>query len=444
MVSPADYLDQKVESGRFRVDRLIGDGHFAWVYHALGHAFTDNEGQEVAVKVLRHPEPVSAIRFAREIEVLKALPPNPNVIKYVEHGHMADGSPCLILEYVDGITLREGMDRRRALSPITIASFMIELCQAFVGLHQLGVAHRDVKPENILIDRNGQIKLIDFGLIRDAQGILELLESEDLLEERVFTEDLDRDALVGTPEYMAPEQFSDAAAEKSDAVRTDTWSDVFSLGVILFQLLSPEGEKPFPMGKSLSGKVLPREMLRYMRWRLSLEDSDIPELPGIDPGLVAIVNKALRQNPRRRQPHARALLDDLMLYVSTGRGPVEVDLMETVPTTENHDELMAEIARARREAMATGLGDTMKDRASDIDDMEITMDDADNSARTSMIFFAEEVDAVDDRMQQELEEPEEELDAEHGSFIETPTIDEATTVTTSPVMVIGQRGKKSS
>jgi len=313
---------------RYIVEELVGEGSFAWVYRAR-----DREGEQVAVKILYSTQPTAAVRFAREVRVLQALPSNPYVAHYIDHGHSKDGRPVLILEFVDGITLKHGLERRPSLESDKAVSFVAKLCEAFVGLHQLGVAHRDVKPENILMPRTGGIKLIDFGLIRDAQGILRLLEGEDPLETRVFQDELDRGVLAGTPEYMAPEQFSDSAVSDITQARTDTWSDVFSLGVILYELLT--GRKPFVM-REVPREEYPQELLRYLRWRLRLRDRDLPRVPSITSALQSVVHKALRRDPRRRQPDARALMEDLLRYQNTGQGITTVDDSRTQVASISH------------------------------------------------------------------------------------------------------------
>lgn len=316
--------------GRYRLEQLVGIGGFAWVYRA-----STPSGQDVAFKRLHNGDSSAVLRFARETQVLKALPSTPYVASYVDHGQTDDGWPYLALEYVDGISLKVGIERRPLLDPRRAVTFMSVLCGAFAGLHRLGVAHRDVKPDNILLAHQGGIKLIDFGLIRDAQGILKLLEQTDPVESRVFQDELDRRILVGTPEYMAPEQFSDANMDTLEKAHTDTWSDVFSLGVIFYQILT--GRLPFPM-KKVSAQQFPSEFLRYMGWRMNLTDDQYPPCSGIDEELESIVRKTLRHDPRHRQPDARILSHDLTHYLRTGQGVPLDTLTRTINISMRDDD----------------------------------------------------------------------------------------------------------
>ena len=339
-VPPSKRYLGEVVLRRYMIDKLVGEGSFAWVYRARSR-----DGELVAVKVLHSDQPTASVRFIREIRVLQALPTNPFVAGYIDHGHSRDGKPLMVLEYVDGITLKLGLERRPHLSTEKAVAYLAELCQAFVELHQLGVAHRDVKPENILMTRTGEIKLIDFGLIRDAQGLLKLLEKDDPLAGRVFEEELDRGVIAGTPEYMAPEQFSDSALDDTAQTRTNTSSDIFSLGVILFELLT--GRKPFPM-REVPRAEYPRELLRYLRWRIRLRDKDLPPLPGVDAPLQSVVRKALRRDPRRRQPDARALIKDLQRYQLEGRGVAESDDSRTMVASMAHGQVLSIMNAARQ------------------------------------------------------------------------------------------------
>lgn len=312
---------------RFRVQERIGSGAFARVYRAI-----DNEGSELALKVLFSDEPTAGIRFDREIRVLQSLPVSSAFTRYIADGFTADGRRYLALELVQGSTLAECLARAPVLEPKKATAFVVELCRAFAELHRLGLAHRDVKPDNIILSRQGGIKLIDFGLIRDAQGILQLLESEDESEEApLFMYELDLHTLAGTPEYMAPEQFTDADAVDRMAMQTDTWSDVFALGVVFYQLL--EGRVPFPFRKQ-NGEHISQAKLRYERQRQEMTDDGLPLAQNATPELWSILRKALRQDPRRRQSDARSLKNDCLRYLYTGQGVLSEDSFNTMVSND--------------------------------------------------------------------------------------------------------------
>lgn len=312
VIEPSAYLGTLI-ADKYFVEELIGSGGFAWVYRGSAP-----DEPTVAIKVLHNTDTMALARFHREIKVLKSLPKNPHVVEYVDDGHTGERQPFLVLGHLEGRTLMQEMSEWQQLEPRRAVEFLSELCDAFVELHQLGVAHRDVKPENIILTSQGTIRLIDFGLIRDAQGILKLLEQDERLERRIFQDEIDRWLIAGTPEYMAPEQFTDALAVELAAVRTDTWSDVFSLGVILFELIV--GNVPFPVKAKTDRHEVRRAILKYMQWRMELTDDDMPVCRGIDRALDSILRKALRIDPRQRQPNAQALKDDLDRYIETGQG----------------------------------------------------------------------------------------------------------------------------
>ena len=227
-----------VLAGGYKIERFVGSGAFAYVYFAKAPT-----GQGCAVKIQYNLAQDARIRFSREVKVLREIPPNDYLVRYFSDGETPEGYPYLIMEFVDGMTLKEALKRRRVWPVQESCDLILQLCDAFGGLHQLGVVHRDVKPDNIMLTRSHQVKLMDLGLIKDAQGLFKLLESEDIMRGRDFAENLDKGVLAGTPEYMAPEQFSDPSLNDESLAKTDTWTDVYSLGLIFYEMVA--GRKLF-------------------------------------------------------------------------------------------------------------------------------------------------------------------------------------------------------
>ena len=312
------YLNTSLPGG-FQIRRFIGQGAFAWVYEAR---LADNS--PVAVKVQHNLNDDSYKRFIREIKVLRELPENANCVRYAGDGETPDGLPFLAMEFVDGKNLKQILKKRPLWPEREACEIMVQLCDAFAGIHQLGLVHRDVKPENVMLSRDMEVKLMDFGLIKDAQGLLKLFEDEDILEGRDFAENIDRGVLAGTPEYMAPEQFSDPSLDDSTKEQTDTWTDVYSLGLIFYELLTGKKLFPFrPTAKDRAGHA--KALVAYLHERTQFDDREIvrPELASYE--LWTIIERALKQSPKLRQRNATDLGAQIRHYVETGEGIVVED-----------------------------------------------------------------------------------------------------------------------
>lgn len=313
-----------VLKGGYKIERFVGSGAFAYVYYA-----TTPTGEGCAVKIQYNLVADARTRFCREIKVLRELPPNDYLVKYFSDGETEEGFPYLIMEYVDGITLKAALKKRPVWPESECCELIIQLCDAFGGLHQLGVVHRDVKPENIMLTKNNQVKLMDLGLIKDAQGLCKLFESEDIMQGKDFTENLDKGVLAGTPEYMAPEQFSDPSLSDESQAKTDTWTDVYSLGLIFYEMLT--GKKLFVFAPPQNGKQsdYAKALLKFLALRTNQKDEEILPPPGVNFQLWTIIARALHCDPTLRQHNASELADDIRRYMLTGEGVIEQDSDKT-------------------------------------------------------------------------------------------------------------------
>jgi serine/threonine-protein kinase len=224
-------------------------------------------------------DPATYERFQRELKVGKKLlhPAIPRTFSIIEDR----SGPCLVMEYIEGRSLRSILLDHTQLSLEQSLDFAGQLTEVLVYLHNNGVYHRDLKPENILIDLQGKVHIIDFGIA--------LLQAA----MRVTWRNLS-DAL-GTPDYMAPEQIQ--------GKRGDARTDLYALGIILYEMLT--GSVPFQGDNPLS----------VMNQHLT----SIPPLPRqsnptIPPQIEAIIMKSIRKNPKERYQSAEAFSDDIKNY----------------------------------------------------------------------------------------------------------------------------------
>jgi serine/threonine protein kinase len=267
--------------GRFQIRERLGDGGFGQVYLA----FDPRLDRDVALKVLKQTDPGQRVmeRFFREARAAARLD-HPNIVGVHDAGF--DQGRCWVaFHFVSGRPLGWYRDHHR-LDPPTVAKIMRDLADAVDHAHRQGVLHRDIKPANVLIDDHGRPRLIDFGLARRSD-----LDSS-----------LTRDgAVVGTPAYMSPEQALGFSRQ------VDERSDVFSLGVIFFEVLT--GQRPYAAmstgpsesdspGTLASPRAVPTPSARVVNAAIPAE-------------LNRICMRAIAQDPGQRYESARALADDL-------------------------------------------------------------------------------------------------------------------------------------
>jgi serine/threonine protein kinase len=268
--------------GRFQLRERLGDGGFGQVFLA----FDPRLDRDIALKVLKQPNPTERVmeRFFREARAAARLD-HPNIVAVHDAG-FADGRCWVAFHFVSGRPLNWYRDQHR-LDPPTAARIMRDLADAVDHAHRQGVLHRDIKPANVLIDDLGRPRLIDFGLARRSD-----LDSS-------LTHD---GAVVGTPAYMSPEQALGFSR------RVDERSDVFSLGVIFFEILT--GLRPYAAASKCGQSNEARENSAASGLR-EQSPSVRTTNPAVPAALDRICMRAIAQDPRNRYASARSLSDDL-------------------------------------------------------------------------------------------------------------------------------------
>ncbi len=289
----------EVLAGKYEVLELLGVGGIGFVVSAR-HL---DLGEKVALKFLRpdalsNPEAVG--RFAREARASVQIK-SEHVARVFDVGHLPDGSPFIVMEYLEGHDLGALIDERGPL-PIKLAvEYVLQACQALAAAHARGVVHRDVKPENLFLERRAQgldmIKVLDFGISKVALTGSSF-ESRHPLAQTTMA--------MGSPTYMSPEQIR--ASQDIDS-RTDIWS----LGCVLYELLTGKPAFDAPSLTQISAAILEREP-PALRQRC----------PGASTGLEVVVKQCLAKDPRGRFQNVGELAVALSPY-GTPRGQMAVE-----------------------------------------------------------------------------------------------------------------------
>jgi hypothetical protein len=270
----------RVLEGKYRLEQLLGRGGMGAVYQARDMRLD----RMVAVKVVRSEligDPDAQRRFLREAQIVARLQ-HPAIVLVFDYGTLGDGSAYLVMELVRGEDLRKVLSREGRLEPARAARILSSVCGAIEAAHRQGVLHRDLKPENILLPEEGvDAKVLDFGV---AKVIGRERRDATLAAGEAATVLTVDGAVVGTPAYMAPEQLRGQTP--------DARADVFSLGVIAYEMLT--GTLPFGRG-SLAEVVLAQTR--------GLAPAEVDSL---SPALARAVRAALDPDPDRRPPSPQA------------------------------------------------------------------------------------------------------------------------------------------
>ncbi len=273
--------------GPWRIEKMIGRGGMGEVY--LAHRADGAFEQRVALKLLRRESGGEMPRFHAERQILARLE-HRGIARILDGGVAADGRPYTVVEYVEGRSLSEHCSERHASLRERLTLFM-EVCDAVAFAHRNLVIHRDLKPDNVLVDGKGSVKLLDFGIAK-------------LLDAAGTTHDGSNTVAPFTPDYAAPEQLS------GEPVTTAT--DIYALGVVLFELLT--GERPLPTRGLPSGRALKLVLNRAAppASRVAKANADAPLSPRLVAGdLDAIAAKCLRKEPTHRYETVDALKGDI-------------------------------------------------------------------------------------------------------------------------------------
>jgi len=271
-------LSGELIDGRYQLTRQVANGGMASVYEAIDTRLD----RKVAVKIM-HPhlaqDEAFVNRFIREAKAAAALS-HPNIVAVQDQGWNQNGVPAvfLVMELIEGHTLREYLNERGRFEIKDAINYLTPILSALAAAHDLGIVHRDMKPENILISKEGRVKIADFGLARG-----ELIGSTMTAESSV---------VLGSVSYLSPEQVQRGVA--------DSRSDVYAIGIVAFEMLT--GEKPFIGDSPIQ--------IAYMH-----VNQEIPSLRSkrkeIPEALDALISQATDRDPDKRPRTAGEFLKAL-------------------------------------------------------------------------------------------------------------------------------------
>lgn len=294
-----------VLSGRYRLEAKLGSGGMSTVYLARDEVLD----RPVAVKLM-HREMTEQTdqleRFNQEARAVAKLS-NPNVVAVIDAGEDG-GRPYIVLEYVQGETLKQRIARVGALDATEALAYGLEIAQALGVAHESEMVHRDVKPQNVLIDATGRAKLTDFGISRQ-------------LDEEGMTAP---GRVLGTTDYVAPEQ--------AMGKEVDPRSDIYSLGIVLFEMFT--GDVPFTAENQIG------VAMKHV-------NDELPDIQAIRPDISAVsasvIDRATAKNPEDRYQTIGEMAEDL-------QAALEVEAVRGGGTSDQATSVLDAVPGARRQA----------------------------------------------------------------------------------------------
>ena len=257
-----EFTPGTVFANRYTIKKLLGKGGDSTVYHAIDTA--NGQNVDVALKIIKVKEDAQALssQFERETSGLKKLD-HPNIVKLLEHGSF-EGVFFLTTEFIKGRSLGN-IIKESALIEESAIDLALEVAEALKYINQFGIVHRDIKPDNILISSEGEVKLVDFGLSREEHQQTVSIKGE----------------MSGTPQYLAPEYI--------DGKKLNIRTDIYSLGITLFYMVS--GVLPFQAGTAMA--LLSKQLNEAPPILTDVTDHVSPEF-------ATLINRMLIKDPDER------------------------------------------------------------------------------------------------------------------------------------------------
>ena len=296
------YIGQMLDD-RYEILETIGEGGMAIVFRALDHRLN----RYVAVKIMREEmakDEEFRRRFCAESHAVAMLS-NPNIVSVYDASH-SDEREFIVMELISGITLKQYMDKKGALDWKEVVHFSKQITRALAHAHERGIIHRDIKPQNIMLLRDGTLKVADFGIAA--------------LENEVYE---NNGQTIGSIHYIAPEQ--------ARGLSPDARSDIYSLGVVMYEMLS--GRLPY------TGDTLAEIAVKHMNAKPEPLRNTFPSIPV---ELERIVLKAMNSDLNERYQTAGELLEDLDAFTRGAMNqeiPIENEEVESVKPVLSYSEL---------------------------------------------------------------------------------------------------------
>ncbi len=273
-------IDQ-VLANRYKIEEKIGEGGMAVVYRGYDNILN----RSVTVKVLRAQFALDdnfVRRFKREAQSAASLS-HPNVVNIYDVGEQ-EGTHYIVMEYIDGKSLKELITEKGKLPVNEAVQIARQICEALVSAHKNNIIHRDIKPHNILLTRDGRVKVTDFGIAKAVTAA---------------TVTYDNNVVMGSVHYFAPEQAKGGLAGEK--------ADIYSLGIVLYEMLT--GEVPF------SGETPISVALQHLQENIK---SPVEKNSEVSSSLEKIILKAVQKDPVLRYESAEDMLEDINMYINQG------------------------------------------------------------------------------------------------------------------------------